>query len=165
MNDDDFKPLPAWKNAVAVLFSGKYTYGDIVSHEELRSALGLPKPVEKLHVDKVKQWEHRLLAQVDQLSAYLLEEKFICLRNVIGEGYMLVPPGEQTAFAVKQGQKDIKKSLRHMGRRLSFVDRTALTSEQAKENADALARLSFLQQQVKRARRMNMGDDPKQIST
>lgn len=159
--EDEFRPSPAWKNAVAELFSGKYTFGDIVSHEELQAALGLPKPTGKVEVEKYEEWRLKLMGQVDALVDFLLEEKRICLRNVIGEGYMLVKPAEQTAFALKAGQKGMKSALQKMGRRLSFVDRSALTSEQSKENADALARLSFLQQQVRRARRMSLGDDPK----
>lgn len=150
---------PAWKNAAAELFSGKYAYGDIVPHEELQAVLGLPKPTGKIEVEQYENWRLSLLSQVDALTDFLLEEKHICLRTVIGEGYMLVKPADQTSFAVKQGQKGLKSALQKMGRRLSFIDRTALSSEQAKDNADALARLSFLQQQVKRSRRIQMGDD------
>jgi hypothetical protein len=155
------KLFPAWKQAAAELFDGRYVFGDVVPHEVLQATLGLPKPTGKVEVEEYESWRLSLLSQVDALTDYLLEEKQICLRNVIGEGYMLLKPAEQTAFAVKQGQKGMKSALQKMGRRLSFIDRTALSSEQAKENADALARLSFLKQQVRRARRMQIGEGPK----
>lgn len=159
MMEDGFKHSPPWKNAVAELFDGKYTYGDIVPHEELQAALDLPKPKGKVEVEFYESWRLKLVSQVDALSEYLLEEKKICLRSVNGQGYMIVKPAEQTSFAVKQGQKGMRSTLQKMGRRLSFIDRTALTNEQSRENADALARLAFLQQQVRKARRINFGDD------
>ena len=108
---------PAWKHAVAELFSGKFAFGDVVSHEELQAVLGLPKPRGKIEVEQYESWRLSLLSQVDALTDYLLEEKNICLRSVIGEGYMLVKPEDQTAFAVKQGQKGLRRQIFFSSRR------------------------------------------------
>lgn len=145
--------LPAWRNAAAQLFSGRYTYGDEITHEELQEALRLPKPTGLLKPEEYERWRLDLLSQVDALSDWLLEEKNMCLQSVQGRGYRIVPPSEQTEFAVKQGRKKIRSELRKMGRRLSFVDTSALTADQRRENADALARLSFMEQQFSKAKR------------
>lgn len=148
---DEISYTPPWKNAMAVLFGpGGYTYGQLIPHEALQDALGMPKPQGRITVDEYEAWKLRLVSQVDALSDALLEDRNMCLQSVIGQGYRIVEPERQTAFAVKQGQKGLRAALSKMGRRLSFVDRSALTTDQAKENADALARLSFLQTQVGR---------------
>lgn len=142
---------PPWKNAVAVLFGpGGFTYGQLIPHDVLQDALGMPRPSGRITADEYESWKLGLVSQVDALSAALLEDRSMCLQSVIGQGYKIVEPERQTAFAVKQGQKGLRSALSKMGRRLSFVDRSALSSDQAKENADALARLSFLQTQVSR---------------
>lgn len=152
---EEFRHSPAWKNAVFELFSGKYAFGDVISHEELQRSLDLPKPVGKVEVEVYEAWKLKLVSQIEALTTFLLEEKRICLRNIIGEGYMIVEPRDQTRFAVKQGQKGMRSTLNKMSRRLSFVDRSALTNEQSKENADALARLAFLETQVRKAKRID----------
>lgn len=152
--------LPAWRNAAAELFSGQYRYGDVISHETLRVALRLPEPQGKLTREEWESWRLSLVAQVDALSDWLLEEKNMCLRNVQGQGYMIVEPSEQTEFAVKQGRKRIRAELKKMGRRLSFIDHKALTQDQRKANADALARLSFMEQQFSKAKRRKFLTEP-----
>lgn len=154
--------LPAWRNAAAELFSGQYGYGDVISHEALREALRLPEPKGKLTVTEYESWRLALVAQIDALSDWLLEEKNMCLRNIQGQGYQIVEPSEQTEFAVKQGRKRIRAELRKMGRRLSFIDHAALSQDERRQNADALARLSFMDRQFRQAKRQRFVAAPEQ---
>lgn len=153
MTGGDLSYSPPWRNAMAVLFApGGYTYGQLIPHDVLQAALGLPKPDGRITVDEYEAWRLKLVSQVEALSEALLEDRSMCLQSVPGQGYRIVEPEKQTEFAVKQGQKGLRSALMKMGRRLSFVDRSALTAEQAKQNADALSRLSFLESQVVRKR-------------
>ncbi len=145
--------LPPWRNAAAELFGDKYGYGDVVPHEELQAALMLPKPTGRITVEEYEEWRLSLLAQVDALGTFLLEERNMCLKAVPGQGYMIVEPAKQTEYALDHGMKRVKSELRKMGRRLSFIDRSSLSHEEARKNADALARLSFLQQMATKAKR------------
>lgn len=148
---EEFSYLPPWKNAMKTLFgAGGYTYGDLVPHDVLQDAMGLPKPRGKVQVEDYEAWRLRLVSQTEALADALLEDRNMCLQSVVGQGYKIIEPARQTDFAVKQGQKGLRSALSKMGRRLSFVDRSALTADQAKQNADALARMSFLQTQVGR---------------
>lgn len=157
--------LPPWKNAAAELFTDRYTFGDLVPHEELQEALRLPKPSGRITAEEYESWRLSLVAQVEALGAYLLEERNMCLRAVPGRGYEIVQPSEQTEYAMGHGMKRVRSELRKMGRRLSFVDRTALTHEEARKNADALARLSFLQQMANKAKRKRFAAvEPKEIA-
>ncbi|MES2634025.1 MAG: hypothetical protein V4669_13710 [Pseudomonadota bacterium] len=152
--EGDFELSPPWKQVAKDLFGTKYTFGQIVPHEELQTALKLPKPTGLVEVEDYERWRLALMAQIDALSTFLLDERSMCLRAVAGQGYLIVEPAKQTNFAVTEGMKRMRSELRKMGRRLTFIDRTALTSDQAKENADALARLAFLNQQASKARQM-----------
>jgi hypothetical protein len=160
MSGDNVTLLPAWKNAAAELFSGTYGYGDIVPHDELRAALRLPKPAGKVTAEEFEGWQLALVAQIDALSTLLLEERNMCLRAIPGQGYQILEPAQQTEYAMGHGIKRVRAELRKMGRRLTYLDRGRLTNEQARENADAMARLSWLQQQAKRSTRMRFADKP-----
>ncbi len=160
MSDDNVTLLPAWRNAAADLFSGKYGYGDVVPHDELQTALSLDKPTGKITVDEYEAWRLSLLSQIDALATFLLEEKNMCLKSVPGQGYMILEPAKQTQYAMEAGIKRVKSELRKMARRLTFIDRSALTHEAARENADAMARMAFLRQQTKRAVRMKITAQP-----
>lgn len=161
MSDEaDLMLSPPWKQAAAELFGNKYTFGQMVPHDELQAALNLPKPVGKVEVEVYERWRLALLSQIDALATFLLEDKNMCLRAVPGQGYQIVEPAKQTDYAMAEGMKRVKSELRKMGRRLSFVDRAALTSDEARANADALARLSFLNQQTNKARRLKFAEAP-----
>lgn len=153
--------LPPWKNAAAELFAGKYGYGDIVPHEDLLAAFYLPKPSGKITVDEYEQWRLGVLAQQDALAEWLLEERNMMLVAVPGQGYRITPPEQQTEQAMERGMKRVRKEINRMARQLHYVDRSALTHEQARENADALARAAWLKTQVNKSGRMRIGDDTK----
>ena len=154
--------LPPWRNAAAELFAGRYTYGDVVPHEELQVSLMLPKPTGRITCEEYEEWRLSLLGQVDALATFLLEERNMCLKAVPGQGYQILEPAKQTEYAMGHGMKRVKSELRKMGRRLSFVDRGALTHEEARKNADALARLSFLEEMAKKAKRKRFIAPPDQ---
>ncbi len=157
IDDDDGAGLelsPKWKQAAADLFDGKYGFGDVVPHEEMREALGLPTPTGRIEVEEYERWRMALVGQIESLKAHLLEAKNMDLQSVVGRGYEVVRPERQTELAVRDGMKRVRSELQRMGRRLSFVERASLTADQARENADALARLSFLSQQANKARRL-----------
>lgn len=155
MSDDgDLALSPPWKQAAADLFGAKYKHGDLVPHEELQAALGFVKPVGKVEVEEYERWRLGLMAQLDALFTFLLEERNMDMRSVQGRGYLIITPQRQTDLAVQDGMKRLRAELRKMGRRLSFVNRAALTADEARANADALARLSFLNQQTNKARRL-----------
>lgn len=154
--------LPAWRNAVATLFGGKYTYGQIVSHDELLTAFDLPKPVGKITTEEYEHWRLAVLSQQDALSEWLLEERNMLLVNVPGQGYRIMEPEMQSGHALERGMKRVRREVKRMIRQLHYVDRSALTHEQARENADALARAAWVRQQINRGGRMRISSEAKQ---
>lgn len=153
--------LPPWRNAAAELFAGKYSFGALIPHDELLAALNLPKPTGRITVEEYEAWRLSVLAQQDALAAFLLEERNMLLVSVQGQGYRVCEPEKQTEHALDRGMKRVRKELVKMTRQLHYVDRSALTHEQARENAEALARAGWLKQQIGKAKRLRIGDETK----
>lgn len=152
--DDSLSLLPPWKNAAAELFGKKYSFGQIVPHDEIQAAMGMQKPEGKITAQEYESWRLSLLAQMDALATFLLEDRRMCLRAIPGQGYLIIEPAKQTAFAMQDGMRKLKAEMRKMGRRLHYVDHAALSHDEARENANAIARLSFLSQQARKSRRL-----------
>ena len=152
--------LPAWKNAARELFEGQFTFGDVVPHDALHAAFRLPEPKDTATIAEYKEWGLKVLGQMTALTEYLLEEKSMCLRALPGVGYEIVPPAKQTEYAEKEGWKQVRSGLRKMQRRLAYVDRSQLTHEQARANADAMAKAGALKQMISQAKRLKLAAPP-----
>lgn len=155
--------LPPWKNAAAELFAGQYRYGDLVPHAALLEAFGLPKPAGLVTAEDYESWRLSVLEQQDALADWLLEERNMMLVSVPGQGYRICEPEKQTETAVDRGMKRVRRELGKMARQLRYVDRSALTHEQARENAEAMARAGWMQQQLDEVKRLRLSDDPKAV--
>ena len=151
--DGEISYSPPWKNAAQELFSGKFGFGDMVTHEELNAALSMPEPTGT--AEEYKAWALARMPQLDALSQWLLETHNMCLASVHGQGYRIVESHEQTEYAQEVGMKTVRRELGKLARRLYYVDRSKLTHEQARDNADAMARAAFLKQQIGKAERLS----------
>lgn len=150
--DGEVSYTPPWKNAAQELFSGKFGFGDMVTHEQINSAMSMPEPTGT--AEEYKAWVLARMPQFDALAQWLLETHNMCLASVHGQGYRIVHPHEQTEYAQDTGMKLVRRELVKMARRLYYVDRSKLTHEQARDNADAMARAAFLKQQIGKAERL-----------
>ncbi len=151
--DGEVSYTPPWKNAAQELFSGKFGFGDMVTHEQINSAMSMPEPTGT--AEEYKAWALARMPQFDALAQWLLETHNMCLASVHGQGYRIVHPHEQTEYAQDTGMKLVRRELVKMARRLYYVDRSKLTHEQARDNADAMARAAFLKQQIGKAERLS----------
>lgn len=147
--DGNISYSPPWRNAADKL---NFAYGNEVTHEALNEALGMPEP--RAGVEDYKEWSIRRMTQIEALKEWLLEEHSMCLASIYGRGFRVVHPHEQTEYAQETGMKMIRRELGKMARRLYYVDRSQLTHDQARQNADAMARAAFLRQQVNKAARL-----------
>jgi len=153
--------LPPWRNAAAELFAGRYGYGAIVPHDELLYAFNLPKPQGRITVEEYEAWRLSVLAQQEALADWLLEERNMMLVSIPGQGYRICEPEKQTETAMDRGMKRVRKELVKLARNLHYVDRSSLTHEQARENAEAMARAGWLKAQFNKTKRLRIGDDLK----
>ena len=144
MDDDDLELYPAWREALKRWPSAGFTWGDTVPHEWFYEAFALPVVVDTMTVKQAEVIRLKFLGQFESFRRALLEEHRMDLANVRGYGYEIVTPAEASRRAFDDGIAEIKKTLRTLARRLTFVPLGQLTDEQRRENADLLARSSTL---------------------
>lgn len=124
--------------------------GKLISHEWLYKQFGL----EKLEVRDFKSTEEFVQALQLQQFAYmsvvdavrwdLLEQEKMFLKNVRGEGYVIMRPEDQTQYAYDSFIEDIKKAIKVAGLIMNNVLPVDLT-QQAKDN-DLRAKFGTMKQ-------------------
>lgn len=138
--------LPEWRQAVEDFLSAGFNQGDLVTHAWLEQHFGMPALAENKPMLPA-EWNVRQFAwlrNVDAFKAELLERHQICLTTVIGHGYRIVPPREQTELAQDKFEREAKKSYRRAATTLKHVRVSELTDDERRENLDAIAKLAML---------------------
>lgn len=135
--------LPAWRNVErAIVAEKRWSYGDLIAHEDLNELLTLPQPPASARADVYQDWQLRRLQQIDALRKHMLREHAMLLDTEIGEGLRIVIPAEQTTRVNQRGRSALAKALREMRDGLTHLNRAMLTVEQVRENTDAQVRLA-----------------------
>lgn len=151
MSDAEISLFPRWKQAVAD-FLTEHKYGDLVSHEWLAEHFGITSlEGQRLTEAQFKRRQFDLLANVEQFKHELLTKHQIYLQPVRGSGYRWATPGEQTALATKEFERDAGKAFRAVGQRLRNVRLHELSDDQRRENSDAVAKVSQLRGMTRKA--------------
>lgn len=135
----DISTIPS---AIARLTAEGMTPGKIITHAWLDEALGLNR------LGKDYAWKK--LSRVKELRERLLVEYKIDLKNIRGQGYMIVPPEEQTGVAMADTIRGIASAIAGGTARVQNVDIARLSDQAKRENADAVARLAGLGSMTKR---------------
>jgi hypothetical protein len=164
MNEkDDLVELhPPWRQAIATLAREGRTYGDLIPMEWLWEQFALEPLTDATPWSKAKNSQLLFLNQMREFTNHLLEDNQMALQNVVGKGYRIIPPKEQTVWAEREYIDDLRKALRRAGSRLGNVDFTALAARDRQENADALARLSKFKMLFRDQKRLRQQDDDEQ---
>lgn len=149
MQEQLLQQYPAWREAIKAFMEGKFAPGDTITFDWLYEKFLIQRPIGTSLLADAQKAELQFLSQFKSFEDALLTEHQIALTNVRGVGYRVVPPGEQTGWAEGQGVGEVKKAVRKLADRLTNIDLTQLTTEQRRENADALARLAMLSGMVK----------------
>lgn len=142
--DDCIQLYPAWRQALANFRQAQFPSGSLLTHDWLYENFGLVKPEPTTPLAEAGRLQLAFLSQFKTFEEALLVEHQVALQSVPGEGYRLVLSREQSRWAVREGEKDIKRAIRKMGARTSHVNLAQLTATQRQENADALVRVASL---------------------
>jgi hypothetical protein len=94
-----------------------------------------------------------------ELRHCLLTKHQMMLRSEPGVGYRVIVPEKQTSTALKDGTREMQRTLARMSRELIHVDHSRLDDAARKENTDALARLAQLRSFVTKTKRLTSSDD------
>lgn len=116
--------------------------GRIITNQWIDKALKLNKS------DIDYQWKR--LSRFEEFRARLLQENKIDLKNIRGQGYMIIAPEAQTKVAVDDTMRGIARTIQKGQTRVANVDVAKLSDDARKENADAMARLAGLGSMTKK---------------
>ena len=129
--------------------------GDLITHSFLKDLFRLQMPLisnftnQFDFLEHLRDYDFAYMSLVDKLRTDLLKNHNVYLKNIRGDGYILMPSQEQTDFAMKYINNGIKKAISEGLNILQHTKLDSLTQEQQQKNADSIARASLLKQITK----------------
>lgn len=141
-----------WTNLLAEIAT-KFADGTLIKHEWLKQKFGL-KPllfadynddIEE-YVEALKMQQYAYMDLIDELRQQLLEQEKYYIRNIRGEGYMIVPPSEQVEYGYDEFRKDIRKAINWCS---AVMSNTRFTGgAQAAKDRDLKAKFDSIRQHL-----------------
>lgn len=152
---EELSLYPLWKQSVKIFLESMSSPGTIITEEWRCEHFGIKKPAYGTP-DEFKDYQFKMLAAFEGFRRELLENHMIHLKAAGGGNYVVLPPGEQTKEAWGSGVKEINRCVSKMHVSLTHIDHSQLTADERRENTDAQAKLSFMAQMIKRAKRLRL---------
>ncbi len=134
------------KDAVELFFKDGKRDGDLLSHDWILFALDLRPP-------ETREEQFELLERMDAFRTALLREHCIALQNVRGEGYRIIPPGEQAEYAARLAESYFKKGAQKGSDHLRYTRRDQLTHTEARRHTDCEVKMAALSGMVNKGAR------------
>lgn len=140
--DGTVEILPLWRNALANFIATDPKPGDVIKRTWLMEQFGIEKPIT---AEEQQSAQLQFLHDFLEFKEALLEEHKMELRSIIGVGFEVIHPREQTRFALERGTKAIGKEIRKMAKSVAHVNTAALSEAELRERTDGLAKISGMQ--------------------
>jgi hypothetical protein len=138
--------------AVDKFLASNFADGQLITHAWLHEALGIPEAPGSMPKEQAQPLQFRYMSAVGKVRDILLEEHSIALRSVHGDGYSIVPPAEQPAWAKRGLNKDLNKAFILASSRATFVRTDGLTDAQKNEMTAVQAGISTMKSHLSAAR-------------
>ena len=144
----------SWEHFVNII-AEKFKVGELIPHQYIKYEFKIETPKfsdYKTEIEYIKAFEllnFEYMSIIDKLRNDLLEFHSLYLKNIRGDGYVLLPPKEQTDYAKEKTNNDIKRALENGVKILSYIKHNHLDEIELRKNADALAKLSFMKNMIK----------------
>lgn len=152
----DEKNKESWlERAVSEYDTKKFADGDLISHDWIYYALDIP-PVNSRTSARDAQFV--LLSRFDAFRDYMLVQRKICFQNVRGQGYRVVPPGEQAQVAAEEAMRLIRRGLDKGDKILTHARTEKMTQEEANRHTSAQIKVGGLRQMIGRQRKDILGE-------
>ena len=144
---DETKLYPAWRQAEADFVELNPPPGSIIDRSWFEERFGI-RPAKDIQQHE----KNRLIfvGHMENLRDSLLRNHRLMLRAVIGVGYRVVPPEEQTITTVKDRGEAVRREMGKMMQELKHIRHNELTDATRAKNADAIAKLGQLSQMTRR---------------
>lgn len=123
--------------ALQQFFAAAFQPGATLTHEWLQAALGMPERNSANSFEAFQKWQYAYMARFAEFQKTLLLSHNIALANVFGKGYKIVLPNEQTAWALHEAGRELRKAFSKGMARATHLNIDALTpAERASSSAD-----------------------------
>lgn len=160
MSDElDAELYPAWRQALVAFRQMGFAADEIVPHSWFYEAFGIAMPEETTALKVAERLKLQWLTQFTRLKQALLELHNIDLVSEPGIGYRIVPPGEQSKQALEDGAAALKKAVRNMVDRSTYVNTALLSAEERRQHTDNLARIGAFSTMFRRVRTLPSLDE------
>lgn len=145
-HDGEVSLFPPWKEAVKKFRAKRFEPGQIIPLDWFWDAFGESDPDKEVSLPPAEYKRRKLffIAQLQLLQDELLEEDDMALTNVFGKGYQVVPPKEQTKFAIERAKRAIGREISKASKTLEHIRLDELTSAEKEENLQARSKIAAL---------------------
>ena len=139
--DLDALPLdPIWRQAAKEAVE-EFAYGQVIPKEWINDHLNIQFTDRPITAAQHQAIAFDMLNKIDGWRDELLRQHARYLINIRGVGYKIVEPPHQTATAMTRLQKELRRSISQAMTALVNINDKALTLEDARENAEAKAKI------------------------
>lgn len=142
----DTRMHPIWKEFAHVIAQRVSSdgYGFIIEMDELYGMLEAKRPFAHSLWKDVKKNAFDFLEKVESLKRECLHEHSICLYNVRGKGYQVLPPDDQVSKRWERQHEKVRKHLRKSLDILANVDASQLSDQGLKNRDRNIQRTVFI---------------------
>ena len=137
-------------SAIDEFFKEKFRDGDIISFHWIKDKLGIREPKTIAEVSVI---QFELLSKLEMFRDTLLVEHKVAIRNVRGEGYMIVPPGDQARMAIEEGIKMFSKGMKKADKLLDHARVDEMSDYERTRHTDAQIKIKGIKALLSRERR------------
>lgn len=161
---DSVQVYPPYRHAVQAYFEARYVDGEVVPHAWFYAQFGLMMPTPTMTVEEADKIELQRLAQMSGFKDVMLREHCRAIRNHPGKGYAVVPVQEQTAWAMREHEQELRKVAERLIDLVTYVRLDELTVEQRAANADARVKAAAIRHMLSvRGLRQYIAQSPRQL--
>ena len=153
------KLYPGWKEAVDQIADrvNREGYGVMFSHEDLHKMMDIKIPETGTH-EEYKKRDLEIMASIVNLTDTLLKEHNICLKNVRGQGYMVLTPDDQVSIGVEQEWRKIGRLVCKAVQKAVCVNQEALSFEGQQMQVRQMEKASFFRAAMSKKKRVVGGE-------
>lgn len=151
--ETDLPLYPSWREAHRRLReAGRIRAGETITRAELEDIFGI-RPAKTI----AQHEQNRLifLRQFSDLREHMLETDQAMLRPLIGIGWEIVPPEDQTRRAMDDRMRAVQRQIAYLVSELSNIRADALTDAERADNANARAKVGHLVAMLGGSRRVD----------
>ena len=148
----DLKLKRQTMDELAAKIVAEFAPGELISHDYMMGLFNLKYPQivgyksTDTFLTDYQTTQFKYMTAIDKLRDELLDKEMYYLRNIRGDGYVLLPPKDQVQFAFDRCLDQVKKEFRIAKDIVLHIRTDAIPVEQQSKNHDLIAKLSNLQQ-------------------